>query len=216
MSRTSRYSPSKTLQLFAKEARTILLARGFGEDKTGLLKQWEADVALLESPAGGGLDRRQAIVLASKNFPCLAILFEKYEVSIFDPDPRVKVRKPTEANNTHVAETPQIGERLKPAECLGIKQAHLTNMRWAADAAGEFFRTGDGPKSCPNNSAWFLFKMAISEEKAFMDRLHAAESKVAEESEFTKKMKRVGKRQIDEISEMLQTLSEETAISTNC
>lgn len=76
------------------------------------------------------------------------------------------------------------------------------NAQWAIAAAGEFLRTGQPPKECPNDSAYFMYLQATSNPKEFFAKFSQIESKVLDVSTF----KRECERSIEEIGEMIDEI----------
>jgi predicted transcriptional regulator len=186
-----RSTPATAIRDFAKRARSIIW-RQDGKDKTTYDK-WQVRITELEK---GGLNNKQAIVQASKDFPCLEKLFREYDVGEFDPHPE-----------SH----PRIHMHGKPAPMDGIEneereQSHRENLSWAIDAAGKFLRTGEAPISTPNDAAYYLYRQACEEPKDFLGKYTQIEAKGGDDLEEQRQAKRSGKRAIDEIDEMLSEL----------
>ena len=89
--------------------------------------------------------------------------------------------------------------------CEGKEQSYLENVRWAMAAAGEFHRTGERPRSCPNDACWFLYTQAIDNPKDFMAKVGQAEAK-ADTGESERALRAAGQKSIAEIEAMLKTL----------
>lgn len=221
--------PTKTLTAFRKEARKTLWAQDGGDNKGKQYRLWEDRITELEKT---GLTRPQATVAASKEFTCLSRMFRQFDVSFFDPDPTLSpagtggdMEAPI-ATQQHAEKTIQCEQltksgvpeyenldvpKPKPAGvvCESIVQSHLDNLRWAATAAGVFMRTGKSPKTCPNDQAWFFYRMALEDHKAFLDKLHTVEMKAKEESDRNAALKKSGEVNIREIELMLDELKQE-------
>jgi hypothetical protein len=204
--------PKKSLAVvrnFATEARRVLWAHDNGRPAGTMYRQWLQRVMFLESANGGRLTRQQAIIVASKEFPCLATLFRRFSVEEYDPAPHVSCagtggdfeaeaapildpvldddlipgEKPMDTRrftSEGVPEQPQPKRDREHSELLGIDLSYIENIRWAAASAGEFMRTGRSPKQCPNNTAWLLYKLAIEDHRDFLAKLTTAETKVRE------------------------------------
>jgi len=182
-----------------------LWAQDVGQEKKSYEK-WEKRVDELETTEGGGLSRRQAIVHASKEFGCLGKLFERYDVSDFDPDPNLKPAGGPDCGSSTAQSMDLHG--VVPIE--GIDQSHRDNLVWAMDAAGAYLRTGRKPTTCPNNPSWWLFRQAIEEPKEFLSRFNQVEAKSTDDAEARQRAQRSGKWAIEELEEMLATLTEES------
>lgn len=81
------------------------------------------------------------------------------------------------------------------------------NFLWAIQTAGHKLRTGQLPKNCPNDSAFFLFRQACDDPKGFLQKFAQIESKNSENKE-EKEAQKAGKRSIEEIEEQLQILND--------
>lgn len=190
--------PAKTADLtaFAKRARSILWAQNTGTDSDKkVYKSWNERVELLMAEDGGGLTKNEAIVRASKEYPCLNQLFREYNVRAYDPNPESHPRI------RHFGEPEEFS-----VECEGTKQTYRESLRWAIDAAGKASRTGEKPESCPCDTAWYLYKQAVSDPKDFLSRVGQVESKGDAESEERMKGKVAEARSISEIDKMLLEL----------
>jgi len=217
--------PIKTLTAFRAEARKTLWAQDSGSDKGALYRQWERRIEELEKT---GLTRPQAMVTASKEFPCLTRLFRQFDLSHYDPDPNLapvgtgaenEARLHSKAepalpiaqlSPSGVPESKGLDVPTKPTGvvCDNVEATHLDNLRWAADAAGHFMRTNKSPRTCPNNSAWFLFRMAIEDHKAFLDKLHGVEMRARDDAEREASLRNTSNRGIEEIECMLKAVRE--------
>ncbi len=191
-----RNTPATLFKKFARSANVIL----WRQNKTRklLLEQWEARKLELKE---GGLGDKQAIVMASKDFHCLHPLFLQYPVNEFDPDPDSHPR-------IHMH-----GEEIKMdgIECDGQELTHAQNLMWAMNAAGNYFRTKELPKKCPNNSAYFLYRQAIEDGDKFMAKYQQMMlDKAKNPDEGDKSIKLGSRKSIEEIGLMLDTLGEET------
>ena len=161
-------------------------------------KKWEARIAELESETGGNYTANQALVRASKEFPCLHRLFREYDLAQHDPNPE------SHANIQY------FGQPKKPdGEIVNEhkEQSHRDNLNWAISAAGEHLRTNACPVSCPNDSAFYLYEQAIREPKEFLSRFNQIEGKGDSNEEGRKSSAKASKRSIAEINQMLEELN---------
>lgn len=85
---------------------------------------------------------------------------------------------------------------------LDIEQTLRDNAQWAIAAAGETSRTGQLPKECPNDQAYFMYLQAKENPKEFFARFAQIESKSKESSTF----KHHCQLSIEEISEMIDEI----------
>lgn len=182
---------------FKKRARSILWRQDPGaktdEQKT-TYNAWAVRVESLEKNVGRS--HREAIVEASKEFPCLHRLFRECDVSMYDRDP---------------TKFPEIQHGTKPkvkVKSEGKEQTYRENLNWAIFSAGRFLRTGDLPRVCPNDVAYYLFMQAKEEPKDFLSRFNQMEAK-STDSEENRRTEKVAKRSVDELNSMLEVLDEE-------
>lgn len=185
-------TPATSIREFAKRARSILW-RQDGKVK-GTYDRWQRLVKEFETD--GGMNKNQAIVQASKDFPCLKRLFREYNVGENDPHP-----------DSH----PDIHMWGQPApldgiECEEREQSHRENLSWAIDAAGRFLRTGEAPTKCPNDAAYYLYRQACDEPKDFLGKFTSVEMKGGDDLEEQRLARKSGKRSIAEIEEMLAVI----------
>lgn len=188
-------APAKSVTEFAKRARSILWRQDSGSIRK-TYDQWEAKVKDLE--VNGGMNPKQAIVQASKDFARLEILFREFDVSEYDPHP-----------DSH----PRIQKHGQPEpveniECEDKEQSHRENLIWAIEAAGKKLRTGESPISAPNDAAYYLYCQARNEPKDFLGKFTQVEAKSSSDSDEDRDNRKRGKRSVDEIEEMLQSLTE--------
>ncbi|MFZ5830561.1 MAG: hypothetical protein ACOY3P_10755 [Planctomycetota bacterium] len=83
--------------------------------------------------------------------------------------------------------------------------SYQENVRWALKAAGEFIRTGQRPKRCPNDSAWFLYVRAVEDPKEFMAKVAQLELR-ADDDAAQRETKRHAEASIEEIDAILANL----------
>jgi hypothetical protein len=88
----------------------------------------------------------------------------------------------------------------------GKQQSYRENLAWAIDAAGEFIRTKNAPKTCPNNSAWFLYCQAIKDPKDFHAKVSSIE-KGADDA-LDKEVIKSTRKTLGEIEHFLERLDE--------
>lgn len=181
---------------FAKRVKSSL----WREDNGPSFNAWTTKVEYLMTAEGGGYTKNQAVILASKDYPCLKMIFRDYDIKEFDPKPEshpdILYKSDLVSDNT-----------LNGVVCENTEQTYKENLQWAISAAGKERRTGEKPKTCPNDTAYYLYIQAISEPKEFMSRLGQVEIKHSNsESEEDKEINRSGKRSVKEIEYMVQEL----------
>ena len=183
---------------FAKRVKSVLWRQDTGKVHP-TYDSWQSRVAFLQDKEGGAYTKQQAIVRASKEYPCLHRLFREYDLKAFDPNPE---SHPNLLMKSDLAPNSTLGGVI----CDNISQTYRQSLQWAIDAAGYFQRTGKAPISCPCDTAYYLYQQAIAEPKDFLGRVGQIESKGAVESEDEKDLKRAGKRSIKELEEMLMEI----------
>ncbi|MFA5186688.1 MAG: hypothetical protein WC551_09450 [Patescibacteria group bacterium] len=188
----------KDLNEFASRVRSVLWRQDNGEEKK-TYDHWKDRVASLESSDGAGMTHNEALVRASKEYPCLTRLFREYDVSEFDPNPD------SHPQIKHFGHQPKI-----TATSEGKEQSYRENLRWAIESAGTYLRTGKHPETCPNDAAWYLYRQAIEEPKDFLGRVGQVESKGDSEAEQQRIDRKSGQRSLAELNEMLDILEAPT------
>ncbi len=181
---------------FKKRAKSILWRQESGNDKDR--KTYYSWIEKVEDFEKGGMNVQQATIQASKDFKCLARLFREYDISGNDP---------------HPASHPEIQQYGQPSQMEGIEcddkeQSHRENLTWAIEAAGKKLRTGDDPEVAPNNAAYYLYCQARDEPKDFLGKFQQVDMRSGDDLEEQRLAKKSGQRSIEEINEMLQTLTE--------
>ena len=180
---------------FQKRANSILWRQDQGKEKL-TYEKFRARVAELQSADGGGLDHKQAVVRACKEYPCLHRLFREYDVRKYDPNseshPEVK------HFGTPTGKQSVINENKE--------QSYRENLAWAMAAAGEYLRTEKYPAIVPNDAAYYLFIQASENPKDFLSRVGQVESKGDGGLEEARLTKKAGSRSIAELDSMLQEL----------
>lgn len=151
-----------------------------------------------EFKTDGGMNPHQAIVQASKDFPCLKQLFREYNVGANDPHPE-----------SH----PDIQHFGQPAPMGSIENeehelSHRENLAWAIDTAGKTLRTGEEPTSCPNDAAYYLYRQACDDPKDFFGKFTQVDIRGGDEQEEQRLARKSGERSIEDINKMLDTLVE--------
>ena len=184
----------KDVNSFASRVRSVLWRQDSGEDKK-TYEDWKSRVSELESDDGAGMTHNEALVRASKEYPCLTRLFREYDVADFDPNPE------SHPQIQHFGQKPAI-----VATSEGREQSYRDNLRWAIETAGTYMRTGNHPSTCPNDAAWYLYRQAIEEPKDFLSRVGQVESKGDNEAEEQRLSRKSGQRSLAELNEMLDTL----------
>jgi hypothetical protein len=144
------------------------------------------------------MTKMQALVTASKEFPQLRKLMDEYDFSDVEKTVDPTLVQPVDESNT-------TGDIHVQDRDLSYRE----NLRWAANAAGLKLRTGKLPATCPNNTAYYLFKMAIEEPKDFMAKVTSVESKIDKEEESRQGMRREALTAEADIHAQLRTLNEE-------
>lgn len=187
---------------FVKRAHSVLWRQDHGKEKP-TYDAWKARVAALESEEGGGYDHNQAVVRASKEFPCLHILFREYDLRQYDPNPE------SHAEIRYYGKTPGMANLNVEVQSEGKDLPYRENLRWALDAAGAYRRTMQHPATTPNDAAWYLYCQAIQDAKEFLSRVGQIESKGDSESEASRNSRKSGKKMVDEINRMLDELDRE-------
>jgi len=193
----SKASPRDMIE-FAQRAKSITWRQDKSKERP-TYHSWKDRVEALESKDGGRLTHNQAIVRASKEFPCLNRLFREYNVVDFDPNPE-----------SH----PAIQHWGQPATaesvfCEGKEQTYRESLRWAIDAAGRQARTGEQPASCPCDAAWYLYRQAVDEPKDFLAKLGQIESKPDAEAQGRQSIRKESGRSIKEIDSFLKELTQQ-------
>lgn len=193
--KAERSTPGTSIKEFAKRARSILW-RQDGKVK-GTYDSWKRKVEEFEKSRA--MNPQQAIVQASKDFPCLKRLFREYDVSGYDPHP-----------DSH-PDIQHWGQKipLDSIECENREQSFRENLSWAIETAGKYLRTGEHPTSTPNDGAYFLFKQACEQPKEFLGKFTQIEGRGDDGQEKRRRAREGGQRSIDEINEMLGALMEE-------
>jgi hypothetical protein len=183
---------------FAKRVKSVLWRQESGKVKS-TYDSWKSRVDFLQSSDGGAYSKQQAIVRASKEYPCLHRLFREYDIKAFDPNPESHP-------NIATLDAVRSDSTLAGVICENKEQTYRQSLSWAIDAAGKYQRTGQAPISCPCDAAYYLYQQAIAEPKDFLGRVGQIESKGVGESEEEKDLKRAGKRSIKELEAMLVEL----------
>ena|GEM_PF-3765228 len=183
------------VEKFAKDVRKTLwpLSKDHRE-----YHAWDVRVDALKQEKGYTL--QQAQVQAAKEQPACLRLFGRHDVSMFDPEPgshedvEVFMSRKREEN----------AQKAEKVVCEQTEQTYRENLAWALQAAGKFNRTAEEPESCPNDSAFYLYRRAIEEPKEFMARVNQLELKAKGESGDAKAVR----HSIKEIDMMLEAFCE--------
>jgi hypothetical protein len=189
------------VKAFRGAARSILWSHDGGTDHS-TYEKWEQRVKDLRSKDGGGLSDNEAIIRASKEFPCLHRLFREYNVSAFDPNPKSdpKIKHWGDANGAEEADARVVFE--------SREYNYRDDLRWAMDQAGHYLSTGKHPETAPNGSAWFFYRQAIDEPKDFMAKFGQMEVKADAGDAGLDATRKSSKKTIDEIHSQLAELKE--------
>ena len=196
-----KYPISKHLMEFSSRCRKVLWRQDSGKERRKY-NDWEMRVKELEG--AGGFSHGEAVICASKDFPCLYKLFREYDVKDYDRNPE------SHPGIQYFGEVAQsVIDQDKEAEVviLDKEMSYRENLGWAMDAAGEFLRLKKHPGLCPNNTAWFLYDLARGNPKEFLMRVGQSEAKSTDGDE--RASKRAGQRSIAELSTMLDELDQE-------
>lgn len=195
---------SKTLAEFEKRARSIIWRDDPKKDHEAY-NAWLARIEALESEDGGGMSHGEAVIRASKEYPCLYRLFREYDVRAFDPHPEshAAVQHFGEVAKATVTPGEDVDVVFEDRDCT-----YRENLTWAMGAAGEYLHTKQHPGLCPNYSAWFLYMQAVENPKEFLTRIGQIEAK-NDESETKRALMKGGRKSVAEIDAMLEELEEE-------
>lgn len=191
--------PATAFREFQKRCRSILWRADGGRAEKPTYDKWQARIKELMD-LDSELKQEEATVRASKEFPILLRLFKEYDLTEFDPNPDLFPVK---------AATDEDDEDVVP--CADLEQTWLDDLRWANQAAGRRLRTGKDPSSCPNDRAWWLYRMALEESKEFFNRLQQAEREATQAN--AAKVAGMGAEQVamDQIDQMLADAAGEAA-----
>ncbi len=196
-----RHPIQKHLLEFSSRCRKVLWRQGSGKERRKY-DEWEMRVKELEG--AGGFSHGEAVVCASKDFPCLYKLFREYDVRDFDKNTE---SHPGIQHFGEVAQSVIDQDKMIEVVILDKEMTYRENLEWAMSAAGEFLRLKKHPGLCPNNNAWFLYDMARENPKDFLMRVGQSEAKSTDGDE--RASKRAGQRSITELSTMLDELDQE-------
>jgi hypothetical protein len=192
-------SATADLHEFEKRSKSVLWRQNQGTEKPAY-DTWKARIAALESQDGGNYTHNQAVVVASKEFPCLHPLFRDYDLLQFDPNPT------SHPNIQHFGRV-AVGKFAQPQIVNeGRQLSYRDSLRWAISAAGNYDRTKQMPTICPCDTAWYLFRQAIDEPKDFLTRVGQIESKGDSGDEDSKNAMKACKKSVAEIDAMLAEL----------
>lgn len=191
-----RVTPATSMVEFKKRAKSILWRQDSGNSKDR--KAYNSWMEKVNEFKRGGMNPQQAVVQASKDFQCLARLFREYDVGENDPHP-----------DSHPA-IQQYGQQapMEGIECEGKNLSHHENLMWAIATAGKKLRTGDDPEIAPNDAAYFLYRQACDDPKEFLGKFTQVDMRSGDDLEDQRLAKKSGERSIEELNEMLQTLTE--------
>jgi len=188
------------IEQFAKEARKTLWP--LSKDHT---EYYAWDERIKELRKEKGYTKAQAQVQAAKEQPACLRLFGRHDVTSYDPEPGSH-------EDVELFIRRHRDKRAQDAEGVVNEQKDLSyreSLAWATEAAGRFIRTGEAPSTCPNDTAFYLYRRAIEEPKDFLGKVNQLELKAKVDSGDEKEVK----RSIDEIDMMLEAFGEESADS---
>lgn len=159
---------------------------------------WKKYIALVDELfKEGKLTKLEASVTAAKKFPVAEKAFKddkshkKYDI---DKKPLMPVAKP-------VASAPQDGRIVNE----NIDMTYRENLAWAVKTIGREQRTGERPKTCPNDTAFWLYEQAKKEPKEFLTKVNNIEAKNTSK-EDEKERRKSEQRSIDDLDMMLKEL----------
>lgn len=175
--------PPAQLAKFQKQVKSVLWKLG-GEHEE--YDRWHKRIKEYEE--FGEMNHGRAVIAAAKEFPCLEKIFKEYNLLGFHPQQKSKTRPTTSV------------------KCEDKLLSHRESLAWAIEAAGHFRRTGTAPATTPNDTCYFLYEQARDDSKDFLSKYNQIEKGMSDE-EDKRLTKRTGERSIEEINEMLETLS---------
>ena len=201
------------LRDFLRQVRKILFRYDRGPDKKSY-NDWQGKT--LELYQTGDYSKYECQVMAARKFECCRPLFDKFDVSAYDP---MAKKGDVTGGNTPFPEGSQVAisentiERLtskKPVknviECEDKDLSYRENLSWAVKAVGSERRTGVPPETCPNDTAYWLYEQAKMEPKEFLAKLNAIEARnLGKEDESVGR--RAAKRSIEDLDAMLAELT---------
>ncbi|KKK85200.1 hypothetical protein LCGC14_2775680 [marine sediment metagenome] len=229
-----RENPKKKVREFFKEASSILW-RMDGPSKDRYTAWRALIVSLIEDTECSWED---AVVQASRSQKCLRNLIRQYKLWEFTLLHATKVelemvqqeiikektREIVEKEKNRDIQTQTSSSQITDAQthtvltvsdskitCTNTEQPFRENLAWAIQAAGLLLRTGEKPKECPNDSAFFLYSQACDDPKGFLGRFAQIEGKSVEDKEDNE-LQKATKRSVAEIEEQLQMLKKEDVI----
>lgn len=198
------------LKDFLTQVRKVLFRREGGTDKK-TYNEWRGKVHELYKT--GDYSKYECQVMAARKFECCRPLFEKYDVSAYDP--MAKKGDITggnapfeEGSKVTVSERPidsKLGE--DAIECEDKELSYRENLAWAIKAVGNERRTNIKPNTCPNDTAYWLYTQAKKEPRDFLGKLNAIEAKNVNQNDDIGR--RAVKRSIEDIDVMLEELVDE-------
>jgi hypothetical protein len=160
-------------------------------------KRWAKIVEEFETD--GGMTHQEACIQASKEFPCCKKLFAAYAPALEGKDPI-----PESNPDLYTGQQADDSEGMK---CEDRELSYRENLDWAIEAAGKEKNEGEAPKVCPNHTAFYLYREARDNSKEFLSRFTQVVGRGVDEADEQRKARRGGERSIDEINEMLDTLT---------
>ena len=195
------------LRNFLIQVRKVLFRQDRGTDKRKY-NEWRGKTYELYKT--GDYLKHECQIMAAHEFECCRTLFEKYDVSMYDPLVKTKdtangTTSPEVGNRISIPERP-VTKRLeeRTVECDGKELTYRENLTWAAEAAGNERRTSIPPDKCPNDTAYWLYTQARDASKEFMSKLSAIEVRNVNPDDAVGR--RAAKRSIEDIDVMLKEL----------
>jgi len=186
-------APPVSVTDFRSQVRKKLWREDKGSKKVQYNK-WEAK---MEALIKGGMPSPQAVIQASKDFSCLKPIFESCDMSGLDPHPG------SHSDIKHGSEC--VDDQII---CEDKELSNRENLSWAIEAAGR--KRGDkswSPDACPNWAAFFLYRQALEDPNNFTGKYLSVTGK-SDSDEDDEQRRKSGKRSINEINEMLETLNQ--------
>lgn len=164
----------------------------WGVDKAKY-EHWLSRVEYFE---GNGYSLNEAQVRAAKEFRECWPFFREYDIKHLDREP-----------DSH----PDIlffGEEKKTREivCLDQEMSYRDALRWAASAAGMHLRTGSDVYECPNDTAYYLYLVALNDPKDFMTKMGTVENREDAEDMLERSTRKHTERSVSEIDKWLNEI----------
>ncbi len=184
--------PARDIKEFISQVRSVLYRYS--------KKDYDRWVRLVEEfETDGGMSKHEACVQAAKDFPVCKRLFRAYSGVIEGSDPN------PESHPGLTSGQPE-GDESEEMVCEDREQSYRENLDWAIEAAGRERNEGKPPETCPNHTAFFLYREARDNPKEFLAKFTTVMGRADDDLDEQRKAQKSGKRSIAEIEEMLSTL----------